>query len=151
MKPILFLRIASVLTLVHAVLHTVGGVFGKPIPGVATIVATTMQANHFTVFGVTRSYADFYFGMGMGITIWLAAETVLLWQLGTLAKKDAARLKPILTVLLLGFLAFAMNSYLYFFLGPVIVEILIALCLVMAIATSKPAEATVGQAAQVTA
>ena len=151
MKPILFLRIASVLTLVHAVLHTVGGVFGKPMPGVATMVATTMKANHFPVFGVNRSYADFYFGMGIGITISLTVETVLLWQLGTLAKKDATHLRPILTVLMLGFLAFAVNSYVYFFLGPVIVEILIALCLGMAIATSKPAAATLGQAAQVTA
>ena len=29
MKTTLFLRIASVLTLIHAVLHTIGGVFGK--------------------------------------------------------------------------------------------------------------------------
>src|ERR1700738_4550594 len=30
MKPAIFLRIASVLTLIHAVLHTIGGVFSKP-------------------------------------------------------------------------------------------------------------------------
>lgn len=138
MKPTLFLRIASVLTLVHAVMHTIGGVFGKPMPGVATMVATTMQANRFPVLGVTRSYADFYFGMGMGITISLTVEAILLWQLGTLAKKDAVRLRPIVAVLMLGILAFAVNSYLYFFVGPVIAEILIALCLGCAIMTAKP-------------
>jgi hypothetical protein len=32
-KPVVFLRIASVLTLIHAVLHTIGGVFGSVDPG----------------------------------------------------------------------------------------------------------------------
>jgi hypothetical protein len=141
MKPVLFLRIASVLTFIHAVLHTIGGVFGKPEPGVAATVYSAMQTNHFTVFGDSRSYAEFYFGMGLGVTIALLLEAVLLWQLGTLAKHDAARLRPILWTFLISFLAFAVNSYLYFFLGPVIAEILIAACLGMAIFTSRPVAA----------
>ena len=146
MKPTGYLRIASILTLIHAIMHTVGGVFGKPIPGVAAMVAATMQANRFRVLGVTRSYTDFYFGMGLGITISLTVEAVLLWQLGELAKKDAARLRPILALLMLGFLAFAVNSYRYFFLGPVIAEILIALCLGLAIATAGSVPAGVRDA-----
>lgn len=137
MKSIGYLRIASALTLIHAIMHTAGGVFGKPGPGAAAMVAATMKANSFPVFGVIRSYEQFYFGMGLGITISLTVEAVLLWQLGELAKKDAARLRPILMLLMLGFIAFAINSYLYFFLGPVIVEILIALCLGLAIATAR--------------
>ncbi len=97
-KPTLFLRIASLLTLIHAIMHTVGGVFGKPMPGIAATVAATMQANRFPVMGVTRSYSDFYFGMGLGITISLTVEAILLWQLGALAKSDAARLRPMIAV-----------------------------------------------------
>ena len=145
MKPTGYLRIASVLTLMHAIMHTVGGVFGKPMPGVAAMVAATMQANHFRVLGVTRSYMDFYFGMGLGITISLTVEAVLLWQLGELARRDAARLRPILAVLMVGFLVFAVNSYLYFFLGPVIAEVLIAVCLGLAIVTAG--SVTVGESA----
>lgn len=137
MKTTIYLRIASAFTLIHAVMHTIGGVFGKPKSGVAAMVAATMQANRFRVFGVTRSYTDFYFGMGLGITISLLVEAVILWQLGELAKRDASRLRPILTVLMLGFMFFAVNSYFYFFLGPVIVEVLIALCLGLAIATTR--------------
>jgi hypothetical protein len=33
MKPAIFLRIAAALTFIHAVLHTIGGVFGKVPPG----------------------------------------------------------------------------------------------------------------------
>jgi hypothetical protein len=139
MKPAIFLRIASVLTLVHAIMHTIGGVFGKPQPGVAAMVAATMRSNRFPVLGVTRSYADFYLGMGLGITISLTVEALVFWLLGSLAKSDAVRLRPILGVFLAGYLALALNSWLFFFSGPVIGEILIALCLGLAIVTAKPA------------
>src|SRR5258708_4254849 len=114
MKPTLFLRIASVLTLIHSILHSIGGVFGKPAPGAAAMVMATMQANRFPVLGVERSYADFYLGFGLGITIFLTAEAVVFWLLGSLAKRDAARLRPILAVFMVGYVAFAVNSYLYF-------------------------------------
>lgn len=138
MKPTLFLRIASVLALIHSILHTMGGVFGKPGPGAAAMVVATMQANRFPVLGVERSYADFYFGLGLGITIFLTAEAVVFWLLGSLAKTDGTRLRPILAVFMVGYVAFAVNSYLYFFYMPVIVELLIAACLGMAIVSAKP-------------
>lgn len=137
MKATLYLRIASILTLLHAVMHTAGGVFGKPAPGLAAMVAETMQANRFPVFGITRSYADFYRGMGLGVTISLTVFAVLLWQLGSLVKTETVRLRPILMVLLLAFLGFAVNSQLYFFPAPVLVELLISLSLAMAIWSAK--------------
>jgi hypothetical protein len=36
-KPFVYLRFAAILTLIHAILHTVGGVFGRIEPGAATI------------------------------------------------------------------------------------------------------------------
>src|SRR4051795_6318479 len=128
MKPVVFLRIASVLTLVHSVLHTMGGVFGKPEPGLAAATEAAMRANQFVVFGLTRTYFQFYRGLGLGITIFLTAEAIVFWQLGTLAKTDAQRLRPILVTFMVAYLVFAVNSYAYFFLGPVITEILIAAC-----------------------
>jgi hypothetical protein len=44
-KPVVFLRIAAVLTFIHAVLHTVGGVFGDIGPGAATTAVQAMKAN----------------------------------------------------------------------------------------------------------
>ncbi len=139
MNSTIYLRIASILTLVHSVLHTIGGVFGKPLPGVAAMVAATMQANRFQVFGVIRSYADFYFGCGLGLTLFFTVDALVFWLLGSLARTEAARLRPILAVFLLGYLALAVNSNFYFFVGPVIVEVLIALSLGMAIWMAKPA------------
>jgi hypothetical protein len=140
MKPVLFLRIASVMTLIHSVLHTIGGVFSKPDPGLAAATVATMKSNEFVVFGLTRSYFDFYRGLGLGVTVTLTAEAIAFWQLGTLAKTDAVRLRPIMATFLVAYLVFAVNSYEYFFFGPVIAEILIAACFGMAIATAKGAE-----------
>lgn len=141
MKPVIFLRIASALTLLHSVLHTVGGVFGKPAPGIGAATEAVMRANHFQVLGVTRSYWEFDRGLGLGITIFLTAECIVFWLLASLAKKHASELRPILWVFALAYLVFAVDSYTYFFAGPVIAEILIAACLLGAIATAKASPA----------
>jgi hypothetical protein len=141
MKPVLFLRIASVLTFIHSILHTMGGVFGKPAPGVATRVAAEMRAP-FPAFGAMRSYSDFYMGMGLGVTIFLTMDALLLWILASMAKTDAIRLRPLIAVFSLGYFAFAINSYTFFFAFPVITELLIVACLLAAIVTAKAAPET---------
>jgi hypothetical protein len=137
-KPVLFLRIASVLTLIHAVLHTIGGVFGKVDPGPAAVAVEAMKANQFLLMGNMRSFWDFYRGLGLGATISLTAEGILFWQLSSLAKTDAKRLRPILATFAVAYSVLAVNSFMYFFLAPVIVEIVMALFLVLAIVTAKP-------------
>jgi hypothetical protein len=137
MKPALYLRIAAALTFIHAVLHTIGGVYGKPEPGPAAQAVAAMQANHFLLMGSPRSYWDFYMGMGLCVTVFLTVEAVVFWLLASLANTAGARLRPILAVFAFGYLALAVNSYRYFFVAPVVVETLIALCLLAAIATVR--------------
>jgi len=137
MKPVVFLRVASILTLIHAVLHTIGGVFGNIDPGAASVAVEAMKVNTFPLMGHTRSFWDFYRGMGIGVSISLTVEGIAFWLLGSLAKRDAEALRPILATFAVGYLALSLNSYTYFFLGPVIAEILIAACLLFAIFTAK--------------
>jgi hypothetical protein len=139
MRPVIFLRIASVLTLTHAALHTIGGVFGGAAPGVQQATVAVMKANEFMVMGVTRSYWDFYRGFGLVVSVFLTLEAVVFWQLGSLAKTDALRLRPVLATFLVGYLCAAVVSYRYFFAAPVITEILIALCLGLAIVSARQA------------
>jgi hypothetical protein len=139
MRPVIFLRIASVLTLTHAALHTIGGVFGGAAPGVQQATVVVMKANEFMVMGVTRSYWDFYRGFGLVVSVFLTLEAVVFWQLGSLAKTDALRLRPVLATFLVGYLCAAVVSYRYFFAAPVITEILIALCLGLAIVSARQA------------
>jgi len=136
-KPVVFLRIAAVLTFIHAILHTVGGVFGSSEPGAATIAVQAMKANEFLLMGHVRSYWAFYRGLGLGLTIFLTAESIIFWQLASLAKTEAKRVRPILTTFAVAYAVFAVNSYTYFFMAPVITEILIVTSLVLAIATAK--------------
>jgi hypothetical protein len=87
--------------------------------------------------GYMRSYWDFLRGMGLAVTIFLTAEAIVFWQLSLLAKTDARRLRSILAVFAAAYLVFAVNSCAYFFLGPVVVETLIAILLALAIATAS--------------
>lgn len=133
MRPTLFLRIASVLTFIHAALHTIGGVFGGAAPGAQQAAVAAMKANEFVAMGVTRCYWDFYMGLGLAVSVFLTVEAVVFWQLGSLAKTDALRLRLVFATFLVGYLGVAVVSYKDFFAGPVITEMLIALCLGMAI------------------
>jgi hypothetical protein len=136
-KPVVFLRIAAVLTFIHAILHTVGGVFGRIEPGAPTIAVQAMKANQFLLLGHVRSFWDFYRGLGLAATISLTSESIVFWQLASLAKTEAGRVRPILITFAVAYAVFAVDSYTYFFIAPVIVEILIAACLGMAIVTAK--------------
>jgi hypothetical protein len=140
-KPVLFLRTASVLTLIHAVLHTIGGVFGKIDAGAASVAAEAMKTNTFLFMGVTRSFWEFHRGLGLFVTISLTAESILMWQLSSLAKTDARRLRPLMATFLAAYAVIAINSCVYFFAIPVITELLIATCLGAAFVTAKPREA----------
>ena len=82
MKATVFIRIAAVLVLIHAVLHTVGGVFGKIDSGPAAVAVEAMKANQFLAFGKVRTFWDFYRGLGLGVTIFLTIESPVLWLPG---------------------------------------------------------------------
>ena len=133
MKPVILIRAAALLTLLHAVLHTIGGVYGKPDPGMQEATVQGMKANQFPVMGNMRSFWDFYHGMGLAVTIALTLEAVVLWFLASLAIRHALELRPILIAFALGYLALAVNSYRFFFWGPVAVEIVISACLMAAV------------------
>lgn len=135
----IYLRIASVLTFIHAVLHTVGGVFGKPDPGPAATVWATMQAIHFPALGADRTYFQFYRGLGLGITIALTCDALVFWLLASLSATAGPKLRPVLWVFAFAYLAIAVNSYFYFFFLPVIFELIIVGCIVAALAKLEPA------------
>jgi hypothetical protein len=140
MKAVIYLRAASLLSLLHAVLHTIGGVFGKAEPGPQQAAVAAMKAYRFPLMGATRSYWSFYMGFGLAVSIFLTLTAVVLWQLSSLAKRDSYLLRPIYWAFLLGFVAMAINSYVYFFPPPVITELIIAACLAGAIFTSRQVE-----------
>ena len=90
---------------------------------------SAMQANQFQAMGVTRSYFDFYRGLGLGITILLTAEGGRV-----LAARRACQERCRPAAARLGHVS-ARATWLWpsirtriFSSGPVIAEVLIALC-----------------------
>lgn len=133
MRPTTWLRAASILALLHAILHTVGGVFGDPPAGSGEIAYAAMKSNTFMVMGHTRSYWEFYRGMGLGVTTFLTIESLVFWLMGNAIRNSDTDLRSVLAAFLIGYLALAVNSYRYFFAPPVFVELAIAGCLATAI------------------
>ena len=141
MRPTPWLRAASILTLVHSITHTIGGVFGKPSPGPQQMVVDAMKANTFPVMGNTRSLWHFYHGMGLCVTVFLTIEAIVFWQLGNVVRDSDADLRPILATFLVGYVVLAINSLMYFFAPPVVMELAIAVCLGVAIFSIRQLDA----------
>ncbi len=138
MKTTLLLRIASVLTMIHCILHTVGGVLSSPKHGSEEmLVVETMKAHTFNVMGSIRSYWDFNFGYGLMTTINLFVQALLFWQLATMAQTNAALTRPIVVLFFFGYLAMTVVAWRYFFIGPAITELIIAACFAAAFFTTK--------------
>jgi hypothetical protein len=136
MKATIFLRIASVLTLIHAILHTIGGVFGRPLPGPAEQAVAAMKSNPFIAMGNLRTFWDFYMGLGLSVTVFLTLEAIVFWMLASLVRTEGHRLRPVIVVFAMGYFAPAVNSFRFFFFGPVIAEVIIAVCLIAASVTA---------------
>jgi hypothetical protein len=127
MSSTLYLRIASVLTIIHAILHTVGGVLSKPNNGAREIsVIDAMKSQSFNVMGSMRTYWDFFYGYGWLLGLALLVEGILFWQLATIAKTNAAQLRPIIALFCVNFLVTTVIAWKYFFIAPAVTEILIA-------------------------
>jgi len=94
------LRIAAAISLLFTLGHSMGGLqLWSPMGENAVLKAMTDV--RFDTMGVSRSYLDFYMGFGWSLSVFMLMETVLLWQLASLAKTEAARVRPIIAVIAL--------------------------------------------------
>lgn len=140
MRSVLYLRIASVLTFFHFAAHTIGGVLSGPHHGAEeTVVLQAMKAHQFAVMGASRSYWDFYFGYGLFVSVNFLVQAVLFWQLASLARTNGALIRPIVALFFVCYAALAVVAWKYFFIAPLAVEVLIAVCLALAYASLRPA------------
>jgi len=140
MKPHVLLRAASLLTLIHAVLHTFGGLLHAPSRGPKEAeLLSAMKAFQFDAMGSLRTYWDFYLGFGLFVTVSLVLLAVLMWQLGSLVKVDPAKARPFIASLTVAFIAIAVLSWAFFFVAPLVTEVLIAVLLGVAYVLARPA------------
>lgn len=95
MTPKLLLRTAAAIALLLAAAHALGGL-SQWSPWGGNAVLDTMRTVRFLVTGVRRSYLDLLMGFGWSLTVSLALQAVLLWQLATIVERDPALARPMI-------------------------------------------------------
>ena len=125
MKPSLLLRVTSIISLLFAVLHTLGGANSWSPVG-ETDVLRAMRSYHFNAGGVSRTYLDFYLGLGFTVGLFLLLQAVLLWQLAAIATIDSVRARPQIVSFFIASLACAFLSWKFIFAAPAIFSVVIA-------------------------
>ena len=119
MTASLLLRISAAISLLFAAGHSAGGL-QKWSPNDHNPVLTAMTDVHFDMMGMSRSYLDLYLGLGWTITVMMLLQTVLLWQMASLARTDAASVRPMIAAFLLATLASGIIAWRLIFPIPVI-------------------------------
>jgi hypothetical protein len=117
MTTTLLLRIASVISLVFTAGHSLGGL-RKWSPMGDNEVLETMTAVRFDTMGANRSYLDFFLGFGWSISVAMLLQTVLLWQLASVAQPDPARVRPMIAAFVLATLASGVIAWRFIFPIP---------------------------------
>ena len=128
----LWLRLAAGVAALYALGHTLGHPWTAPHDLMAQGVTVAMQGVHFDAAGHSRSYWEFYQGFGCAISVLLALQAVLLWQLATLARTGQDYRIAALAHLL-AFLGLAAIAYRYLFALPLWLALTIAACLAAAL------------------
>jgi hypothetical protein len=95
-------------------------------------VLRAMRSFHFDTAGVSRTYLDFYLGFGFITGIYLFLQAVAFWQLASIAKTDARRIRPLIGSFLLANAVSACLSWKFIFFVPVVSFTIIAACLGLA-------------------
>jgi len=141
MKPPVLLRIAAAIDLLYFAAHTAGAPWTPARAPAELAVLEAMRTHGFQAEGFARTYWDFYFGFGVAISGFLLVQAVALWQLASLARSDAARLRSVVTSFLVAFVFNAVVAWKYFFPLPALMAGVIAVCLALAVWAARPVRA----------
>src|SRR5881398_3332634 len=131
MTTSLMLRIASAISFLFAVGHSLGGL-SKWSPVDDNPVLRAMANTRFDVMGASRSYLDLYVGFGWSISVFMLLQAVLLWQLAGIARTDAARARPMIGAFALASLASGLVACFFIFIIPVLFSAALFVALVLA-------------------
>jgi hypothetical protein len=120
------LRTAAIVALLQFAAHGILFVRAKPIHGDTEVAVVQMMKDHRFDFGRSRrSYWDMYFGYGLEAAFICLVEAILFWQLSAVATTSPGVVKPIVMLFLAANVAHALLVLRYFFLVPLVPDLLI--------------------------
>ena len=132
----LCLRAASVISLIFTAAHSFGGL-NKWSPMGDNDVLRTMATVRFDTMGVSRSYLDFFMGFGWSISVAMLLQTALLWQMASLSRTDASRMRPMIAMFAVATLASGLIAWRYIFLVPALFSLAQLIALAAAYMTAQ--------------
>jgi hypothetical protein len=141
MTTTFMLRIASSISLLFAAGHSMGGLQKWSPTDEGNPVLTAMTDTHFPIMGVSRSYLDLYLGLGWSVSVYLLLQTVLLWQMASLARANAARVRPMIVTFILATLASGIIAWEFIFPVPALFCVALLIALAAAYWTARDAPA----------
>ena|SRR5689334_19395978 len=130
------LRIASVISLLFTAGHTLGGL-KKWSPMGENEVLKAMATVRFETMGANRSYFDFFMGFGWSISVAMLLQTVLLWQMASMARTNALHVRPMIAVFALATLVSGIIAWRFIFPMPAIFSGVLFLALLAAYMSAK--------------
>ena len=125
------LLIAAAISLLFTLGHSMGGL-QQWSPMGDNAVLKAMRDVRFDTMGVSRSYLDFYMGLGWSLSVFMLMETILLWQLASLAKTEPARLRPIIGVIVLATAGSGIIAWRFILPVPAIFSVVLLIPLALA-------------------
>jgi hypothetical protein len=138
------LRIASLFSLLFALGHSLGGLsHWSPIDDNPVLKA--MTDFHFRTMGVERSYLDLYTGLGWSLSVAMFLQTALLWHMASLARADAAKVRPMIAAFALAALFSGVIAWRLILPVPAVFSALLLALLIAAFAKASPPRPDRGQ------
>jgi len=131
-----WLRIASAISLIFTAGHTIGGL-SQWSPIGDNPVLKSMADMRFDVMGANRSYLDFFMGFGWSLSVFMLMETILLWQLASMASTEPARVRPMIAVIALATVGSGVIAWRFIFPIPVVFSAVLAVVLGVAYVTTQ--------------
>jgi len=131
-----WLRIASAISLIFTAGHTIGGL-SQWSPIGDNPVLKSMADMRFDVMGANRSYLDFFMGFGWSLSVLMLMETILLWQLASMAKTEPARVRPMIVVIALATVGSGVIAWRFIFPIPAVFSAVLAVVLALAYVTTR--------------
>ena len=123
-------RIAAYLLVVFFLGHTGGGMLAQQSLGAeADTVFASMKAVHFHFNGADSTWYGFWFGFGIMVSVFVLFSAVLAWQLDKIRPEHWPSFAVIAWTFVASQLATAILSWKYFFLGPALLGLAVAVLL----------------------
>jgi hypothetical protein len=136
MSTSLWLRISSVISLLFAAGHAMGGLkYWSPMGD--NPVFQAMKSTRFDTMGVNRSYFEFYMGFGHSLTVAQVMQAIVLWQLAAIARTNALGVRPVIVVIALATLASGLISWRFLFPVPALFSLVLLASLVVACVVAR--------------